>query len=174
MADPFLGAMSMYASPHVLPLNWADCNGQLMTVVQNEGLFSLLSNMYGGDGRSNFALPEMRGRIPVHRNVSGFPAGIPCQQGQMAGVETITLDINQIPSHNHSFQVTTGEATTDVPADNYIAKSTLYTITPILDPDALATNTISTTGETGAHDNIMPAQVIRFIIALKGTYPPRN
>ncbi|NMH65418.1 phage tail protein [Shewanella salipaludis] len=173
MAQPYQGDIRMFAGIYA-PLNYAFCNGTLMTVVDNEALFSLLGTAYGGDGRTSFALPEMRGRIPVHR---GQAQGNPLDwtQGQRQGMGSVTLTQAQLPPHNHDFNVSNSDANLTSPANNSIGMENHYvSVAGVTDSGNLPSAALENSGQSQAHSNMMPYGAINFIIALKGIYPPRN
>ncbi len=154
MSDPFYGEIRMFAGTFA-PRSWAFCNGQLLLVSQNEALFSLLGTIYGGDGRTNFGLPDLRGRLPIHK---GQGPGLTSRRiGSAAGVETVTLTTNQMPGHNHTPQGSNDLASSDNPAGNILAQrnAAFYQTNPdqssILD---LPSGVVGSTGGGTAHSNI--------------------
>lgn len=172
MSEPFVGEIRMFAG-NFAPRGWALCDGQLLAVSQNDALFSLLGTTYGGDGRTTFALPNLRGRVPVHK---GQGSGLSNYAlGARGGAESVTLTANQLPSHNHTLQ-----AASDSPVDKKAQNSLLgcsTTITPYTGnaPDgALAQAALSDAGGSQSHDNLMPFVCVNFIIALVGIYPSRQ
>lgn len=172
MSEPFVGEIRMFAG-NFAPRGWAFCDGQLLAVSQNDALFSLLGTIYGGDGRTTFGLPDMRGRIPIHAG-SG-PGLSPRTLGAKGGAETVTLTNNQLPSHTHNWRAFSGDAQNRTPVDNASAKPTpdIYRETA----DNLQTMKTTMVGQTGgsqAHTNVMPFLCIHFIIALFGIYPSRH
>jgi microcystin-dependent protein len=172
MSEPFVGEIRMFAGSFA-PRGWAFCDGQLLAVSQNDALFSLLGTIYGGDGRTTFGLPDMRGRIPVH---AGFGPGLSSRQlGARGGAENVTLTVNQLPSHGHAMQASTNPADSGYPAGRVVANTDPL---PIYNANAADTPAAGTqTGEEGGsqdHTNIMPFLCINFIIALIGIYPSRN
>jgi microcystin-dependent protein len=151
------------------PADWALCQGQLLPIEQNQALFNLIGTTYGGDGVSTFALPDLRGRVPLHRG-SGFA------QGQLGGEEQLTLTGNQMPVHNHQFLASTdpgaqrnptGNVPATVPAGSaYVQNSATA---------ALAPQSISATTTSGLpHDNMQPYLGLTFIISLAGIYPSQS
>ncbi len=172
MSDPYLGQMIMFGGNYVIR-GWALCNGALLRVDQHDALFSLLGTTYGGDGRTTFGLPDMRGRVPLHQG-SG-PGLTPRQIGQRFGQEHVHLEANEMPSHTHTFNAEKLGALNLGPADALIAEpsnTNIYgTGTP---PDTLDASAIGDSGGGGSHPNVMPFQCITFLIALTGIYPPRH
>ena len=170
MSEPFVGEIRMFAG-NFAPRGWAFCDGQLLAVSQNDALFSLLGTIYGGDGRTTFGLPDMRGRIPIHAG-SG-PGLSPRRLGAKAGAENVTLTANQLPSHNHGpFNATQDAADDTNPQDKTLASTTfdLY-----IDSNAdtnLSSDSVTAIG--GSQSNLQPFLCIHFIIALVGIYPSRH
>ena len=172
MSEPFVGEIRMFAG-NFAPQGWAFCDGQLLAVSQNDALFSLLGTIYGGDGRTTFALPDLRGRVPVH---AGQGPGLSERRlGSKGGTESVTLTTNQLPSHTHPVKGATDTATAATPANNVPAQSTaisLYApVAPTVDMNAGAVQAV---GGSQAHNNLMPTLCINFIIALYGVYPSRQ
>lgn len=168
MSEPFLGEIRAM-SFNFAPKGWAQCNGQLLPINQNQALFSLLGTTYGGDGRVNFALPDLRGRVPVDTDFGSY------QLGQKAGSEAVTLSPQQLPPHSHGFNATRGAANSATPVTLASAPN-LYgeprNLTPI-GGQAPAGPSISSTGAQ-PHANVMPYLVIEFCIALQGIFPSPN
>jgi microcystin-dependent protein len=171
MSEPFVGEIRMFAG-NFAPRGWAYCDGQLLAVSQNDALFSLLGTIYGGDGRTTFGLPDLRGRIPVHAG-SG-PGLSPRRLGAKLGTESETLTVNQLPSHGHPLQATTTAATQRQPLGNALATSTGQVYTELLDPQAMSPSSIGAVGGGGSHSNLMPFLCVHFIVALVGIYPSRH
>ncbi len=173
MSDPFVGEIRMFAG-NFAPRSYAFCDGQLLAVSQNDALFSLFGTIYGGDGRTTFGLPDMRGRIPIHAG-SG-PGLSPRRLGSKGGAENITLSVNQLPSHNHGTSLATvadGDAVD--PQDNvpaYLDSGKLYS-TGATDVN-MASSAISGSGGSQPHSNLMPFLCVNFIVALFGAYPSRS
>ncbi|MBZ0114973.1 MAG: tail fiber protein [Thermoanaerobaculia bacterium] len=171
MSEPFVGEIRMFAG-NFAPRGWAFCDGQLLAVSQNDGLFSLFGTIYGGDGRTTFALPDLRGRIPLH---AGAGPGLSQRRlGSKGGAEKVILTVNQLPSHYHDLK-----ASTNVPSDrNPLDKVTGQTLsdtyiddTPIGD---LSPASLTPVGGSRSHTNLMPFLCIHFIVALFGIYPSRQ
>ena len=172
MSEPFVGEIRMFAG-NFAPRGWAFCDGQLLAVSQNDALFSLLGTIYGGDGRTTFGLPDMRGRIPIHAG-SG-PGLSPRRLGAKAGAENVTLTVNQLPSHTHPVRAVTATATDNNPQDKLIAESPSISAYAEVDQSAnMATGSITSTGGSRSHTNLMPYLCVNFIIALVGIYPSRH
>jgi microcystin-dependent protein len=152
------------------PQNYAQCNGQLIAISQNNALFALIGTTYGGNGTTNFALPNLQGRTPMH-----FSSTTP--QGTVAGAENVQITTSTMPAHNHVVNATTNTATRRVPtgkmfaadtasvADFYVAPGTTTTLAP---------GSVSATGSGQGHNNMQPSLVINFCIAVFGIFPTRN
>lgn len=171
--EPYLGQIAFVAF-NFAPRGWAECNGQLLPISQNSALFALLGTMYGGNGTSNFALPDMRGRAVVH---GGQGSGLSnYSQGQQIGAETVTLNVSEMPAHNHAVKAVLADGNSSVPTGNLPAN------TKTLDKeysDATATTNMSGTmvqpaGGNLPHENRPPSLVLKCIIALQGAFPPRD
>jgi microcystin-dependent protein len=173
MSEPFVGEIRMFAG-NFAPRGYAFCDGQLLAISQNDALFSLLGTIYGGDGRTTFGLPDLKGRVPVH---AGQGPGLSERRlGSKSGTENETLTINQIPSHTHALQGSSDPASTDDPTGKVLATSTanlFYSTTAAADT-AMNSQVIANAGQSRSHTNIMPFLCINFIIALAGIYPSRN
>lgn len=166
MAEPFLSEVRVMSFVFA-PKGWALCNGQLLPINQNQALFSLLGTTFGGDGRVNFALPDLRGRTPIH-------VGSGHTLGERGGEQAHTLSIAELPTHTHTFNVTAATATETSPAP----VGTLQLGTSGLDiyraPTNLAAMNVGTMGNTGgsqAHLNMQPFLTLSFCIALQGIFP---
>lgn len=172
MSAPFVGEIRMFAG-NFAPRDWAFCDGQLLAVSQNDALFSLLGTIYGGDGRTTFGLPDMRGRIPIH---AGTGPGLSLRRlGSKGGSETETVTVNQLPTHTHPFKASTDAADLASPENAIPAESAL--IDAYVEETAdqnLASTAITNTGGGRSHTNLQPFLCIHFIIALFGIYPSRN
>lgn len=168
MAEPFLSEIRMM-SFNFAPRGWALCNGQLLPINQNQGLFSLLGTTYGGDGRVNFALPDLRGRVPIHEG-SGFVLG------QVGGEQAHTLSISEIPTHGHTLNASGVSATATVPnSSSHIATSPGFeAFRPATSLVPLGSNTVSVVGGSQAHLNMQPYLALNYCIALQGIFPSPN
>ena len=166
MAEPFLSEIRIM-SFNWAPKGWAMCNGQFMPINQNQALFSLLGTTYGGNGQTTFALPDLRGAVPIHEG-SGYTLG------QKGGEQAHTLTMSEMPAHTHILNATTTNGTQTVPTGNLLAPtpSQLYH-----GPDNLVTlnpQTISNVGGSQAHQNMQPYLTLTFCIALIGIFPSQN
>lgn len=152
------------------PKGWALCNGQLLPINQNQGLFSLLGTTFGGDGRVNFALPDLRGRTPIH-------VGSGHTLGERGGEQAHTLSIAEIPTHTHVLNGSTTNATTVAPSNNLLARGSASNGNPInyytapANLTALNAGSITNTGGSQAHLNMQPFLTLSFCIALQGIFP---
>jgi microcystin-dependent protein len=165
MAEPFLSEIRLM-SFNFPPKGWALCNGQLLPINQNQALFSLLGTTFGGDGRVNFALPDFRGRVPVH-------AGGSFTLGERGGETAHTVSIAEVPQHSHTIQASADQATTNTPDVGVVpsasAAANLYTAPVNL--VAMAGNALTNTGGSQAHENRQPFLALNFSIALQGIFP---
>ena len=169
MSEPFVGEIRMFAG-NFAPRGWAFCDGQLLAVSQNEALFSLLSTMYGGDGKTTFGVPDMRGRIPIHPGSSPYD-----HLGTKGGQEQVSLTVKELPPR--PLKGTTATATTVNPVGNAPAHGATAYLSQGSTFVAMADNAISNNHIAGGgqpHDNLMPFVCIHFIIALVGVYPSPN
>lgn len=187
---PFIGQILIFGGNYA-PRGWAKCEGQLLNITDYTELYTVIGTIYGGDGRVSFALPDLRGRAPIHYETG--PGLSTYSLGERGGAETITLAVSQIPSHNHAIgstleatmKVDAAIGTSSDPSDNYLANSgsfdTEYSPS-ITTAGTMASDAISLTGSincgltggTQAHENRQPFIAMNYIIALQGTYPSRN
>lgn len=178
MAECYVGQI-MLGGFNFAPRGFAACNGQLLPINQNQALFSLLGTMYGGDGRVNFALPNLQGSTPVHAGVSVDPnwQPTPYTQGQMAGVETVTLQTTQLPAHAHlANALNTAGAIKNPTGALYAGSGTeaLYASSSAGSQVTLNASTVANSGGGGPHANMQPFRVLNFNIALTGIWPSRG
>ncbi len=171
-ANPFIGQIIMFGG-NFAPRDWALCNGQLLSIASNTALFSILGTTFGGDGRTTFALPDLRGRVPVHSGSSTGPGLSPRPLGQKAGSETVTLTADQIPPHSHQLRANSGRADSTDPSNATIAKANEDTYNSG-NSDVMMKGNTANTGGGQAHNNMQPYQCVNFIIALVGVYPSRS
>ncbi|MCA9972192.1 MAG: phage tail protein [Anaerolineales bacterium] len=165
MSEPFLAEIRMFGFTFA-PRGWALCDGQILPIAQNQSLYSLLGTTYGGDGRTSFALPDLRGRTPIHVSTQ-HPLG------QHSGSETHTLTAREMPTHAHAALASSAAANDPMPEKHVLAQADqLYNAaTNLVDMNAAS---LTLTGGGQAHDNMQPYQVISFCIALQGLFPSRN
>jgi microcystin-dependent protein len=148
------------------PAGWMFCEGQLLPISENETLFNLIGTTYGGDGQSTFALPDLRGRVPIHMG-NGFILA------QTGGAEEITLTVNQIPTHNHSFLVSTALVNANTPQNNVLGQNASFQMYIQQPPSVnLATTALGSDGGSQPHTNFQPYLCVDFIISLFGIFPP--
>ena len=166
MAQPYIGEIRIVGF-NFAPVNWAFCNGAILDISQNSTLFNLIGTTYGGDGQTTFALPNLQSRFPVHVG-SGFI------QGQVAGTETVTLTVNQIPAHTHAPQANSGGGTSNSPANNFWANWTGSQYSDQAPGSLMNEAVIGLTGGSQPHDNLPPYLAINFVIALYGVYPSQS
>ena len=165
MAEPFLSEIRIMSFGFP-PKGWAKCDGQLLPINQNQGLFSLLGTTYGGDGRVNFGLPNLQGRMPIHMG-SGFTLG------EVGGEQSHTLNLSELPAHVHAANCVSDAAGLAPTAGNVWGTSGLSPFNSTPD-SAMATGTISSTGGNQAHLNVQPYLVLNFSIALQGIFPSQT
>jgi microcystin-dependent protein len=169
MSQPYVGEIRMFAG-NFAPAGWMFCEGQLLPISQYETLYNLIGTTYGGDGQSTFALPDLRGRLPIHQG-SGFTiAGA-------GGVESVTLPAAQIPQHTHAFLVSSNQASSTSPANQVPAITPAATITPYGTDNPqvpLNPSSVGSVGSSQPHDNFQAYLCIDFIISLFGVYPSQN
>src|SRR5258705_413287 len=172
MSDQFVAEIRIVAF-NFPPTGWAFCDGQLMPISQNTALFSLLGTTYGGDGKSNFALPDLQGRAPMH---PGQGPGLSIHDlGESGGVETVALSQAEIPAHNHTviLAAVNAPATTADPENNLPARTAENAYGSRGTSVDMAAGSLASTGGSQAHNNMQPFLTLNFIIALQGVFPPR-
>lgn len=176
MSEFFIGQIMM-AGFSFAPKFWALCNGQLLPINQNQALFSLLGTQYGGNGTTNFALPNLQSRTPIGYASSVDPAWQPpgVQIGQSAGVENVTLMSTNLPQHGHQLNASTTNGTTRNPNNAIYANSSASLFAASTGPSVpLNQNTVAPSGGNQPHSNLQPYTTINFVIALSGIYPSQN
>jgi len=168
MSNPYIGEIRLFAGDFA-PANWMFCDGSILAISQYSALFNLIGTTYGGDGQNTFALPDLRGRAPVH-------VGAGYIIGQNGGSETVTLAVSQIPSHAHLPQAAIGTAGTpvDSPANNFWSGWTGGQYAKALPTVSLDPSAIGQAGHSLPHDNMVPFLTISFIISLFGVYPSQT
>lgn len=174
MSEPFIGQIQPFGFSFA-PKGWAQCNGQLLSISQNTALFSLLGTTYGGNGQSTFGLPNLQSRVPVHRGVN---VGIAYPIGELAGREMVTLNIGELPAHNHAFAGSNVDGDRARPGEGAAlaniggAKGFYYA--PDTTPQPMSPDAVMMTGGNQPHTNIQPYLTINWCIAMVGLFPSRN
>ena len=163
MAQPYVGEIRMFAG-NFAPAGWMFCEGQLLPISENETLFQLIGTTYGGDGESTFALPDLRGRIPIHQG-NGFILA------ETGGAEEVTLTVQQIPAHSHPWLAADAAATALSPAGSVPAEATKRFYVAPSSVAAMAPAAMSPTGGSQPHTNFQPYLCVDFIISLFGIFP---
>ncbi len=179
MSEPFIGEIIMFAG-NFNPRGWAFCQGQLLSIAQNTALFAILGTTYGGNGQTTFALPDLRGRVPVGQGQG--PGLSPYSLGQQAGTETVTLLTTQMPAHNHLVNANEGNGSAQTPGAGFPSGGIVPTsgnaavnnYRNSTDGTTMAPTVIGNAGGSQPHPNIQPYLCINFIIALEGIFPSRN
>jgi microcystin-dependent protein len=167
MAQPYVGEIRMFGG-NFAPAGWMFCEGQLLPISENETLFQLIGTTYGGDGESTFALPDLRGRIPIHQG-SGFILA------ETGGDEEVTLGTNQMPAHSHPALASSATASQTTPQNNVLGTPTVPDLYRASQPDTpLAAQTISLVGGSLPHNNFQPYLCVDFIISLFGIFPSQT
>lgn len=171
MAEPYISEIRIFAF-NFAPKDWALCNGAILPISQNQGLFALIGKAYGGDGVNTFALPDLRGRTPIHQ---GSLFGNAYSAGNKGGLENVTLDVATMPKHTHAWYLST-----DIPISRNPSANLLTTDAPVFTAAsnlvAMSENMTSSTGGGQAHNNMQPSLVLNFCIYINpdGTWPARN
>ena len=166
MSEPFLSEIKI-VSFNFPPKGWALCNGQLLPINQNQALFALLGTTYGGNGQTNFALPNIRGRVPIHMG-NGHTLG------EAAGSTSVTVNIQQLPTHTHAATGSSTDGNVPVPTGAILARTVNNIYNTPANLVTLNAGTITSVGGSQPHNNMMPYLVLNFIIALQGIFPSRN
>jgi microcystin-dependent protein len=165
-SEPFLSEIKV-VSFNFPPKGWALCNGQFLPINQNQALFALLGTTYGGNGQTTFALPNLRGRVPIHMG-NGHTLG------EAAGSTSVTVNIQQLPNHLHLLQATKSAATSDDPTGMVFGQAGANLYSPFSSAVAMGPSSVSSVGGSQPHNNMMPYLTLNFIIALQGIFPARN
>lgn len=172
MADPFVAEIRIF-SFNFAPRGWAFCNGQILPLSQNTALFSLLGTTYGGNGMSNFALPDLQGNVPMH---PGQGPGLSLHDlGETGGSETVTLLESEIPAHSHTLSVAGLNSQSTNPTNTVLGRGNPVKVYASGGSQvAMGTNSIAPSGGGSPHNNMMPYLTMSFCIALQGVFPPRS
>ncbi len=175
MSEPFLAEVRIVGF-NFAPRGWAACDGQLLPINQNQSLYSLLGTTYGGDGRTTFALPDLRGRAPLH--VGRSEGGSEHREGQKTGQETVTLTIAEMPQHDHLAKASSLTGNTSAPRNALlaaeVAPDAVYAERNPATQTRLTSGTVWNAGGGQAHNNMQPYTALNFCIALQGLFPSRN
>jgi microcystin-dependent protein len=171
MSEPFLAEVRILGF-NFAPRGWATCDGQILPINQNQSLYSLLGTIYGGDGRTSFALPDLRGRTPLHFDAAH-------SQGIKGGQEVHVLSENEMPAHTHGLQASGAAATQPGPSGNLLATPSaaigaVYSTTAQTQDVSLGGSAIANAGGGQGHQNMQPSLVLNFCIAIQGLFPSRN
>ena len=166
MSEPFLAEIRIVGF-NFPPRNWAQCDGQLLPINQNQSLYSLLGTTYGGDGRTTFALPDLRGRVPIHE-------GNGHSQGQKSGEERHALATTEMPQHTHEAKASSTNGDAPRPTGFVLAAANNLYGDPTGTLTSLHPNTVADSGTHAAHENMQPFLTLNFVIALQGLFPSRN
>lgn len=166
MSEPFLSEIKL-VSFNFPPKGWALCNGQFLPINQNQALFALLGTTYGGNGQTTFALPNLRGRVPIHMG-NGHTLG------EAAGSTSVTVNIQQLPTHTHALMASGTLGDTPVPTNTVLAQTPANIYAPPANLTTLNPINVTSVGGSQPHNNMMPYLVLNFIIALQGIFPSRN
>jgi microcystin-dependent protein len=170
--EPFIGMIVQFGGTFA-PRGWALCDGQLLDIASHSALFSILGASYGGDGRTTFALPDLRGRVAIH---PGTGSGLtPRRIGEKSGAESVTLTVKNMPAHNHHYNAVNGDAKATTAAGNSLANNETTPIYSGGSPTAeMNPGVIGNTGNSQPFNIVQPFQCVNFIIALEGIFPSRN
>ncbi|WIT13913.1 tail fiber protein [Paucibacter sediminis] len=172
MGQPYVGEIRMFAG-NFAPNGWAFCNGSLLPISENEVLFQLIGTTYGGDGQQTFALPDMRGRVPMHQG-TGPGLGSTRQLGELGGSETVTLTSAQMPMHTHALRAATSLASLGSPAGTVLAKTGANSYDTAVPTVPMAAGAIPAAGGSQPHSNMAPYCAVNYIISLFGIFPSQS
>ncbi|TXI48176.1 MAG: phage tail protein [Lysobacter sp.] len=178
MSTPYIGEIRMFGfGTRGAPNGWQACDGSLLPISQYDALFALIGTTYGGDGQTTFAVPDLRGRVPIHQGQG--PGLSNYVLGQRAGTETVTVLPTQMPAHTHTVVATTAAATTGTPGTTVIpgavANQTMYvTDTSGGTPFTLSAQSVTNAGGSQPHENCMPTLTVQYCIATQGIYPAQG
>ena len=172
MSQPYVGEIRMFGG-NFAPAGWMFCEGQLLPISENETLFNLIGTTYGGDGQETFALPDLRGRLPMHQGQSKAGGNITYQLAEQGGVESVTLTVQQIPIHSHPFLASGNTGTGTNPQNSILdqASGAILIYKDQAPTAALSPLAVGSTGGSQPHDNFQPYLCIDFIISLFGIFP---
>lgn len=168
MANPYVGEIRLFAG-NFAPAGWMLCQGQLLSIAENDVLFALIGTTYGGDGQTTFALPDLRGRVPVHQGQG--PGLSPRGLGELGGTETVTLLSAQMPAHTHAMHASTAVASGTAPGGALLAATSVASYDPGVGLTPMAAGAVGSAGGAQPHDNMAPTLVVNHIISVFGVFP---
>lgn len=171
MATPYIGEIRLFAGTYA-PQGWALCDGQLLSIADHDALFALIGTIYGGDGQASFALPDLRGRVPVHQGAG--PGLTPRSIGEQGGSETVTLSATHLPVHTHALLASTDTAGLTTPGGARLATTSVASYDTAPATTAMAAAAVSSAGGSQPHDNMAPTVALSYIISLYGIFPSPN
>ncbi|QDH20348.1 phage tail protein [Saccharibacillus brassicae] len=171
MTDAYVGEIRIFGG-NFAPVDWQFCDGQLLSISEYETLYALIGTTYGGDGQNTFALPDLRGRTPVHVGNDG--QGNTYMLGSQGGVENVTLTSAQMPSHTHPIKASSNPGTAASPSAGYFATSSSNQYSDAPRTGSMAPGTITPQGGNQPHNNMMPSLALNFIIATQGYFPSQS
>jgi microcystin-dependent protein len=171
MSQSYIGEIRMFGG-NFAPFNWAFCDGSMISIANNSALFNLIGTTYGGNGQTNFALPNLLGRVPIHAGQGSTQTYV---VGQTGGLEKVTLIANDMPTHSHALLASTNAANASLPTGNVLA-NTVNTFPYFRGSanESLNSGSVTQIGGSESHENMMPFLCVNFIIALYGVYPPQS
>lgn len=168
MSTPYIGEVRLFGG-NFAPAGWAFCHGQLLSIAEYEVLFQLIGTTYGGDGETTYALPDLRGRVPVHQ---GQGPGLTARTlGERDGVETVTLTAGQMPRHTHALLANPAAATASTPGGALLAATSVASYDTAAGTTPMAATAVGSAGGTQPHENMAPTLAVSYIISLFGIYP---
>lgn len=168
MSTPYVGEIRLFAG-NFAPVGWMLCQGQLLSIADNDVLFQLIGTTYGGDGQTSFSLPDLRGRVPVHQGQG--PGTSPRTIGEVSGTETVTLLAAQMPVHTHALHASSAAASGSTPGGALLAATTVASYDTNPATTAMAASAVGSTGAAQPHDNMAPTLALNYIISLFGVFP---
>ena len=168
MSTPYVGEIRLFAG-NFSPVGWMFCQGQQLSIADNDVLFQLIGTTYGGDGQTTFSLPDLRGRVPMHQGQG--PGTSPRTIGELGGTETVTLLAAQMPVHTHALHAGTAAASGSTPGGALLAATAVASYDPNPASTAMAGGAVGSTGGTQPHDNMAPTVALNYIISLFGVFP---
>jgi microcystin-dependent protein len=168
MSDPLLGEIKLF-SGNFEPPGWFFCDGRLLPISEHVALFEIVGNSYGGDGRTTFGIPDLKGRVPMG---TGAGTGLTNRNlGEEPGAETVILDVTQLPSHDHTLEATNSSATKTAPASNVLATAGTAQYLNASADQIMGSSSIGSSGSNAPHANVQPSTVLNFLIAIAGRSP---